>query len=83
LSGGKYLGVGQVYAEEEEQCLAAAVASGDNTKPEVLFLIAEAALHNCGSQIADYASGRAEICILCIWLRPFPRTIVADRVGQC
>ena len=35
LSGGKYWGVGQVYAEEEEQCLAAAVASGDNTKPEV------------------------------------------------
>ena len=24
-----------MYAEEEEQCLAAAVASGDNTKPEV------------------------------------------------
>ena len=57
LPGDKCRGVGHVDAEEQEQCLAVAVAGRYPADPEVLLLVAEAAFHDSGAQVADDSAG--------------------------
>lgn len=77
LPCGKCRGVGHVYAEEQEQCLAVAVAGGYPADSEVLLLVAEAALHDCGAQVADDSARGRDIRRLVLGFRSF-----ADEVGR-
>ena len=61
LSGSKYSCVCALYAEKEQQCLAAGVACRYPADTVVLFLISEAALHGGRAQCADYSSGGANV----------------------
>lgn len=77
LPCGKYRGVGHVYAKEQEQCLTVAVAGGYPADSEVLLLVAEAALHDCGAQVADDSARGRDIRRFVLGFRSF-----ADEVGR-
>ena len=53
VSGSKYSRVCALYAEKEQQCLAAGVACRYPADTVVLFLISETSLHDGGAQCAD------------------------------
>ena len=76
LSGSKYSRVCALYAEKEQQCLAAGVACRYTTHIVVLFLISEAALHGGRAQCPDYSSGGANVNVFILWLWAF-----ADKTG--
>lgn len=62
LSGGESRGVGNVDAEEEQECLAVTI-SGSNTSHTVMkLLIAETSLHDRCAQIADDSPGGRDFC---------------------
>ena len=61
LSGSKYSSVCALYAEKEQQCLAAGFACRYTTHIVVLFLISETSIHDGGAQCADNSSGGANV----------------------
>lgn len=63
-------GVGHVYAEEEQQGLTVAVACRDTPESVVLFLIAEAPLHDRGAESADNAAGGADFRLFVLRFGP-------------
>ena len=67
LSGSKYSCVCALYAEKEQQCLAAGVACRYTTHIIVLFLIPETSLHDGGAQCADNSSGGANVDVFILW----------------
>ena len=68
LSGGKYSSVCALYAEKEQQFLAAGIACRYTTHIVVLFLISETSLHDGGAQCA--------VDVFILWLWTF-----ADKTG--
>ena len=76
LSGSKYSRVCALYAEKEQQCLAAGVACRYTTHIVVLFLISETSLHDGRAQCADNSSGGANVDVFILWLWTF-----ADKTG--
>ncbi len=76
LSGSKYSSVCALYAEKEQQCLAAGVACRYTTHIVMLFLISETSLHDGGAQCADNSSGGANVDVFILWLWTF-----ADKTG--
>ena len=71
LSGSKYSCVCALYAEKEQQCLAAGVACRYTTHIVVLFLISETSLHDGGAQCANNSSGGANVDVFILWLWTF------------
>ena len=76
LSGSKYSCVCALYAEKEQQCLAAGVACRYPADTVVLFLISETSLHDGGAHCADNSSGGANVDVFILWLWTF-----ADKTG--
>ena len=76
LSGSKYSCVCALYAEKEQQCLAAGIACRYTTHIVVLFLISETSLHDGGAQCANNSSGGANVDVFILWLWTF-----ADKTG--
>ncbi len=70
-TGGKGRSICHVDAEKEQQRLASCVARRDAANTIMLFLIAEAALHGCRAQCADYTACGADIRILILWFGTF------------
>lgn len=64
-------------AEEQQQCLAVAVAGRYPADSEVQLLVAEAALHDSCAQVADDPAGGRDISGFVLGFRPF-----ADEVGH-
>ena len=71
LSGRKYSCVCTLYAEKEQQCLAAGIACRYTTYIVVLFLIPETSLHDDGAQCANNSSGGANVDVFILWLWAF------------
>ena len=76
LLGSKYSCVCALYAEKEQQCLAAGVACRYTPHIVVLFLISETSLHDGGAQCANNSSGGANVDVFFLWLWTF-----ADKTG--
>ena len=76
VAGSKYSSVCALYAEKEQQCLAAGVACRYTTHIVMLFLISETSLHDGGAQCADNSSGGANVDVFILWLWTF-----ADKTG--
>ena len=74
LSGSKYSSVCALYAEKEQQCLAAGVACRYTTHIVMLFLISKTSLHDGGAQCADNSSGGANVDVFILW-------VFADKTG--
>ncbi len=71
LSGSKYSCVCALYAEKEQQCLAAGVACRFPADTVVLFLISETSLYDGGAQCANNSSGGANVDVFILWLWTF------------
>ena len=71
FAGSKYSSVCALYAEKEQQCLAAGFACRYTTHIVVLFLIFETSLHNGGAQCTDNSSGGAHVDVFILWLWTF------------
>lgn len=64
-------GVGNMDAEEKLQGLTVSVTCCYSHQAVMLLLVAKAALHDGGTEIADYAPGGSEICLLLLGYRSF------------
>ena len=83
LPGRKYSCVCALYAEKEQQCLAAGVACRYTTHIVMLFLISETSLHDGGAQCADNSSGGANVDVFILWLWTFADKTGGYAVFQC
>lgn len=70
-TGGESGGIGHVYSEEQRQYLAVPVAGRYPAYTEVLILIAEAAFHDGGAQVAEDTPGSVILCRSALGPRPF------------
>ena len=71
LAGREDGGVGHVYAEEQHQCLAHLVACCDAAQAVVLLVVAEAALHHGGPEVADDAPCLGDSLVLVLGFGAF------------